>query len=77
MIEYDIIPFPRTLQFEIRSELFLSSLIVDFTSPNLCLDDVFSLIVGNKEVYSATPGLYFNIHHASDEFYKLFNISEE
>ena len=78
MIEDDVNTLPSHLpELRYACELLFTRLIAIVPSPNLCFNNVFSLVVVDDEIHSATTGLYFNVHNATDNFNKLIEIREK
>ena len=62
MIEHHVVALCYSFRRQIRGELLLPFNITSFTSPNLCFNDVFSLVVKNDHIHPVAPGWDFHIH---------------
>ena len=77
VVKDDVVSFECPLQLEIRGELPFACLIPLLTSPYLGLNDVFSLIVEDADVYSTAPRLHLKKHVTAHRLDKLIQIGEE
>lgn len=74
MIKHDIVPLNRAFQLKIRCKLFFAGLIGPGPLLYFCLNDVFSRVVDEVQVYSTSAGLDFKKHISVHNAYEMIEI---